>query len=64
MRKPSPSDAIHSLDLIKQIINEAIDSDGEGDCGGDCANCPCSGEEPKSAKKASKKDTGAPCDKC
>lgn len=63
MRQPKPSDAIHSLDLIKQIISEATEP-GSGKCGGDCANCPCSGEAPKSAKKASEKETSDPCDKC
>lgn len=65
MSQPQNRDAIHSLELIQQVIREATDpAKGSGDCGGDCANCPCSGEEPKSAKKVSDNEKSDTCDKC
>ncbi|MFK7789082.1 MAG: hypothetical protein AB8C95_06230 [Phycisphaeraceae bacterium] len=62
MNQPQPHKPIRSLDMIQQIISDATQQ-GSGDCGGDCANCPCSGEEPKSTKKTSEKETGDHCDK-
>lgn len=63
MSKPTPRDTVHSLDLIKKIVSDAIQPTS-GKCGGDCSNCPCSDESPKSTKKASDKETSDPCDKC
>lgn len=63
MSQSNSRDVIHSLIMIKQIISEVSDPGG-GKCGGDCANCPCSGEEPKSAKKVSDNETSDACDKC
>jgi len=63
MSQPSPRDVIHSLDLIKKVMSDqGVPTTGE--CGGDCANCPCSEESPKSAKKANKQEASDPCDKC
>lgn len=63
MSKPAPRDVTHSLDLMKQVMSDAgLASTGK--CGGDCANCPCSEESPKSAKKASEQETSESCDKC
>lgn len=64
MRKPSHHEALHSLDMIQQIITDATNTHGGGDCGGDCTNCPCSGEAPKSTKKSNDQETSDPCDKC
>jgi hypothetical protein len=63
MSQSQNRDVIHSLDMIKQIVSEIADA-GSGKCGGDCSNCPCSGEEPKSTKKASDNETSDSCDKC
>ncbi|MEO0476576.1 MAG: hypothetical protein AAF085_11495 [Planctomycetota bacterium] len=61
-QSPKP-DVIHSLDMFQQIIHEATHN-GDSSCGGDCANCPCSGEEPKTTKKANENETSDACDKC
>ena len=63
MSQPHNRDVIHSLDMFQQIIREATDT-GEGSCGGDCANCPCSGEEPKHTKHTNDSETSDTCDKC
>lgn len=63
MSQPRTSDVIHSLDLVKQVISEGIEK-AAGKCGGDCSNCPCSGEEPKSTKKTSENESSDACDKC
>ncbi len=63
MSQPSPRNVIHSLDLMKQMTRDTgLPSTGK--CGGDCANCPCSEESPKSTKKASEQETSESCDKC
>ena len=63
MSKPTPRDVIHSLELMKKVMADA-GPPAAGKCGGDCANCPCSEESPKSTKKASEQETSDPCDKC
>ncbi len=64
MSQPRTSDVIHSLDLISQVISEGAEQ-ASGKCGGDCANCPCSGESPKAnKKKTSDQEASDPCDKC
>lgn len=63
MSQPKTSDVIHSLDLVKQVIRDATQPEA-GKCGGDCSNCPCSGEEPKSTKKKSDNESSDTCDKC
>ena len=63
MSQPRTSDVIHSLDLVNQVIREGVEEAG-GKCGGDCANCPCAGESPKSTKKTSEQEASDPCDKC
>ena len=59
----SPRDVTHSLDLIKQVMSDSGVPTSDK-CGGDCANCPCSEEAPKSSKKASEQETSDTCDKC
>lgn len=64
MSHPHTHDVIRSLDLVNQILSDVAQQHGGGDCGGDCANCPCSGEAPKPTKKSSDQDRSDPCDKC
>ena len=63
MSQSNPRDVIHSLEMIQQVIRDATDT-ASSSCGGDCSNCPCSGEEPKSAKKISDNEKSDTCDKC
>ena len=63
MSQSNASDGIYSLDLIKQIIHDATKPES-GKCGGDCSNCPCSGESPKSTKKTNDNESSDACDKC
>ena len=63
MSQPRTSDVIHSLELIKQVVREGAEQEA-GSCGGDCANCPCAGEEPASKTKNHHAETSDPCDKC
>ncbi|MEM9345896.1 MAG: hypothetical protein AAGB26_04680 [Planctomycetota bacterium] len=63
MSQPHRQDVIHSLELIQQVISEGVEASKDS-CGGDCANCPCSGEAPKSNKKTHDSETSDPCDKC
>lgn len=63
MSQPRTSDVIHSLNLAKQGTRDASQPEA-GKCGGDCSNCPCSGESPKSTKKKNGQEASDPCDKC
>lgn len=63
MNQPSPRDVLHSLELIKKVMSDAAVT-STGKCGGDCANCPCSEESPKSTKKVGDQEMSDPCDKC
>lgn len=63
MSHPRNPEALHSLNMISQAIVDATQPSA-GKCGGDCSNCPCSGEEPKSTKKTHEDEASDPCDKC
>lgn len=63
MSQPKRHDALHSLDLVRHVIAEAT-GQSQGKCGGDCNNCPCSAESPKSSKKAHEQESSEACDKC
>ncbi|MGB0767857.1 MAG: hypothetical protein ACPGYV_09110 [Phycisphaeraceae bacterium] len=66
MSQPHQHDVIRSLDLINQVVADAVKQQdtGGGSCGGDCANCPCSGEAPKSTTHHHANESSDPCDKC
>ncbi|MEM6257860.1 MAG: hypothetical protein AAGC44_04910 [Planctomycetota bacterium] len=63
MSQPHRQDVIHSFELIQQVISEGVEA-GKKTCGGDCANCPCSGEAPKSTAKTHDSEVSDACEKC
>lgn len=63
MSQSLPRNVTHSLSLVKPTAIDAARKP-EGKCGGDCSNCPCSGESPKSPKKIVKQEVSDGCDKC
>ena len=57
MNQSIPSDAIHSLNLIKHAISEAAGKLKKA-CDGKCSSCPCSGSDTDEASHEHQDEEG------